>query len=126
VTDEGQHDEGQHEATHRAMHLLSRWRTLFAGWQLGTRLDTDAEAAAVRDHREATLFCRAELTAITTLLLDKQVFTQDEFLVAMEREAALLNMALADRFPGVTAHLDGLHMEPQRVAKWMRKQHWKP
>lgn len=119
-------DEAQHEATHQAMHLLSRWRTLFAGWQLGTRLNTDPEAAAVRDHREGTLFHRAELSAITTLLLGKGVFTEDEFLAAMEREAALLNMALSDRFPGVTAHMDGLHMEPATVTTWMREQNWKP
>lgn len=124
MTDEDQYD--QHAATHRAVHILSRWRTLFAGWQLGTRPDTDAEAAAVRDHREATLLHRAELSALTTLLLDKATFTQHEFLAAMEREATLLNMALADQFPGVTARMDGLHMEPKTVTKWMRERHWKP
>jgi hypothetical protein len=38
-----------------ALERLAKWRTLFAGWQLGTRPKGEPESDAVRDHREATL-----------------------------------------------------------------------
>lgn len=53
----------------RAVLRLTRWRTLFAGWQLGTRPKGDPECDAVADHRELSVLLRAEVTALTGLLL---------------------------------------------------------
>lgn len=106
------------------VNRLAKWRGLLAGWQLGTRPDTDPECQAVRDHREATLMQRAEITAIVGLLVDKGVFTIEEFTDRCGSEADLLCMALEAKFPGVHATDDGLSIEPQRAVEWMKG--WRP
>lgn len=42
----------QHERTMNALNILTKWRVLFTGWQLGTRPKGDPEGDAVREHRE--------------------------------------------------------------------------
>lgn len=113
----------QRERTMRALNVLTKWRVLFTGWQLGTRPKGDPEGDAVRDHRELTILLRAEVTAFTALLREKGVFTEDEWLAALEREANLLAKDYEHRFPGVTATEVGLHMD-KRVLPWMKG--WKP
>lgn len=107
----------------RALNVLAKWRALFAGWQLGTRSDTDPEAAAVRDHREVTLILRAELTALVSVLIDKGLFTVEEFNIALAREAAEYSIALEQRFPGIRATEYGLTMDA-RAAETMKG--WRP
>lgn len=53
-----------------AMNKLAKWRSIFAGWQLGTRAKGDPESDAVRDHREATILLRAEVNALTACLIE--------------------------------------------------------
>ena len=106
-----------------ALNRLAKWRTLLAGWQLGTRPKGDPEGDAVRDHREATLIHRAELTALTGLLIRKGVFTEEEFSAEVETEADLLSESLSKRFPGVTATDHGLTID-RRALPWMKG--WKP
>ena len=110
----------------RALNVLCKWRSLLAGWQLGTRSDTDPECLAVRDHRDATLVLRAEASALTELLLRKGLITEGEFEAALEREAVALSSDLAKRFPGVTATETGLRMDLPRIQRegWMKG--WKP
>jgi hypothetical protein len=58
----------------RVLNRLAKWRTVFASWQLGTRLTFgDGELAAVKDHHEATLLERVELDTLIGLLRDAQV-----------------------------------------------------
>lgn len=106
-----------------ALNVLAKWRTLFTGWQLGTRAKGDPEGDAVRDHREATILLRAEVSAFTGLCREKGVFTDNEWLAALEREAKLLNADYERKFPGVTASLDGLTIDKRALA-WMKG--WKP
>jgi hypothetical protein len=113
----------QRERTMRALNILTEWRTLFAGWQLGTRPKGDPEGDAVRDHRELTILLRVEVTALTGLLLEKGVFTSDEWLAALQREAELLGQDYERRFPGVTAFEDGMTLD-KRTLPWMKG--WKP
>jgi len=55
---------------YEAMNRLAKWRTVFASWQLGTRLAMgDGELAAVKNHHEATLFQCVELDAFVQLLI---------------------------------------------------------
>lgn len=107
----------------RALNILTKWRTLFTGWQLGTRPKGDPEGDAVRDHRELTILLRAEISAFTALLREKGVFTDDEWMAALEHEAMLLNQDYERRFPGVTASESGLTFD-KRVLPWMKG--WKP
>jgi hypothetical protein len=113
----------QFQRAHDALNILAKWRTLFTGWQLGTRPKGDPECDAVSDHREATILLRAEGSALVGLLLEKGVFTDVEWAAAMEKEAKLLNADYERRFPGVTASAAGLHMD-KRVLPWMKG--WKP
>jgi hypothetical protein len=110
-----------------ALNRVTKWRSLLAGWQLGTRLKGDPESDAVRDHREATILLRVEGSALVGLLIEKGVFTAEEWTDAVGREAVLLNANFEERFPGVTAHDYGLSFDgaqAEDIAKWMRG--WKP
>lgn len=109
----------------KAMNTLAKWKSLFAGWQLGSRPIGDPECDAVRDHREATLLLRAEMSALVTLLVDKQVITLRDWRAAVATEATQLSKDLAAKFPGVTAHDHGLTINPDLITTdWMAK--WKP
>jgi len=107
----------------RNLERLCKWRVLLTGWQLGTRPEGDPECDAVRDHREATLILRVEMTALTRLLLDKGVVTVEEVQETVETEADLLCMALEVRFPGVKATDSGLELD-KRAVETMKG--WKP
>jgi len=117
--------ESQKKRTVAVLNVLGKWRKLLAGWQLGTRSDTDPEAAAVRDHREVTLILRAEVNALAALLMKKGVFTEEEFYAIVELSAGQLCLDLEERFPGVTASSTGLTFD-SRVGEWMRPPSWLP
>ena len=53
------------------INRLTKWKMVFAGWQLGTRPVGDPECDAVRDHREVTILLRAEITTLLALSLRK-------------------------------------------------------
>lgn len=110
----------------RALNVLTKWRNHFAGWQLGTRLDTDPEFLAVRDHRELSILLRVEMTALVEVMLRKGFMTAAEFEAAMEREANLLNKDYEKRWPGVTASPTGLsyNIASINAAGWMKN--WRP
>ncbi len=113
--------------TRARLEKLCKWRSLFAGWQLGTRPDTDPECQAVRDHRELTILLRVEVTALTRLLLDAGVFTSDQLDAALGAEARNLDRAYERQFPGVTATEHVLSFDASRIAEirsWMEG--WKP
>jgi hypothetical protein len=113
--------------TRALLEKLCKWRSLFAGWQLGTRPDTDPECQAVRDHRELSILLRVEVTALTRLMLDAGVFTQEQLGAAIGSEARNLDRDYQRRFPGVTATEHGLSFDASRLAEiqsWMGG--WKP
>lgn len=114
------------ERAEKALTRLSRWTKVFVGWQLGTRTDRDAEAAAVRDHRELAMVLRAENNALLGLLAESGVITLEQWWDRLAGEADLLAMAYEDRFPGITATDDGLVMDVKRALVWMRERNWKP
>lgn len=91
-----------------AINRVAKWRTIFTGWQLGTRVKGDPEADAVRDHREATIMLRLEVSALAALLVKKGLFTADDFTRAVAEEAEHLNLAYEKRFPGIKATDEGM------------------
>jgi predicted DNA-binding ArsR family transcriptional regulator len=113
----------QQERTTKALNILAKFRVLFTGWQVGTRPKGDPEGDAIRDHREATILLRAEMSALAGLLMTKGVITEEEWLPALEREAKHLTEAFEAKFPGVTASEDGLTFD-RRALPWMKG--WKP
>jgi hypothetical protein len=98
-------------AMYRELNTLAKWRQVFAGWQLGTRLASDPECQAVRDAAENRLMVRAELTAVALLLVKKGVVTPSEYFDAVATEARLLSEQLETRFPGFRASEVGMHMD---------------
>lgn len=113
--------------TRRRLEKLCKWRMLFAGWQLGTRPDSDPECQAVRNHRELTILLRAEVNALTAIIIEKHLCTAEEFDIQLGDEAKALDEMYEERFPGVTATEHGLCFDVTRVAEihaWMGG--WKP
>ena len=106
-----------------ACNRLTKWRSVFAGWQLGTRASDDPECQAVRDHREVTMLLRAEVTALTKVLTDKGVMMYEDFTEAIIEEADLLSKDYEKRFPGMRATDIGIQYD-KRAAETMKG--WKP
>jgi hypothetical protein len=109
-----------------ALERVTKWRTLLAGWQTGSRPKGDPECDAIRDHRELSIILRVEGSALVGLLIAKGIIAQAEWEQALEREANLLSLDYEKRFPGVKATGHGLTIDAERVAKlgWMKS--WKP
>lgn len=115
--------ENLNEKCSQVLNRLAKWRGIFAGWQLGTRSKEDPECQAVRDHREATLLLRAELSAFTALALRKGLFSPDEFHRQLIDEAEALDHELSRRFPGITSSDHGMVLD-SRAVETMKG--WKP
>jgi len=108
----------------QALNKLAKWRSVFAGWQLGTRAKGDPESDAVRDHREVTILLRAEVNALTKLMIDKGVFTVREFDSQLVDEAKHLDRAYEDKFPGIQATEFGISIDPLKASETMKG--WRP
>ena len=107
-----------------AMEKLAKWRSVFAGWQLGTRAKGDPESDAVRDHRELSIVLRAEMSALVALLLEKKVFTAEEWASALEKEAIQLDADYERRFPGFKTTLHGVEMDVNKAVETTKG--WRP
>lgn len=112
------------ERSDAALNRLAKWRTVLAGWQLGTRPKGDAECDAVRDQRELLLALRVELTALTHLCLRAKICTLDEYHQQIVKEALQLETALEHRFPGFKATGEGIEIDTLQAAKTMAG--WRP
>lgn len=108
-----------------ALNKLCKWRTVLAGWQLGTRAKGDAECDAVRDHREITMLLRAEVNALTRMCIDKKLFSQAEYNEQMTIEAEHLDKSYEKMFPGfTTTTLEGVAMDVAKCRETMKG--WRP
>lgn len=107
-----------------AMNRLCKWRSILAGWQLGTRVSSDPEAQAVRDHREQSMLLRVEVSALVALLISNGAFNADEWAEQLREEADQLSAACARKFPGMTATDVGIDMVFPEAAETMKG--WRP
>lgn len=107
-----------------ALNKLAKWRTVFAGWQLGTRVKGDPESDAVRDHRELSIILRAESSALVFLLIDKGVFTRNEWDTALEKEAVILDQMFEQRFPGFKTSQHGVDIDAKVASNTTKG--WRP
>ena len=108
-----------------ALNKLCKWRSVFTGWQLGTRAMNDPECAAVRDQADARLVMRAELTGLTALLISKGLITETDFGAAVTEEAMHLDASLERQFPGFSTTEVGLTMTAE-AAETMKRLRFKP
>lgn len=104
----------------RAMNRIAKWRAVFAGWQLGTRPRGDPESDAVRDLREAQILIRVEVNALIQLLVEKDVFSAEEWARQLEVECAHLETAFQRTFPGARATDVGMSFGPEAF-HWMSR-----
>ncbi len=111
---------------HDALNRVAKWRVLFTGWQLGTRVKGDPEGDAVRDLQEARLLVRVEVSAIAGLLIKKGVFSALEWTEQLAIEAEALEAMLEVRFPGIRATVDGLTIDLPAGLETMRRYRFKP
>jgi len=109
-----------------ALEKLCKWRKFFASWQLGARPADDGEYKAVTDQRELCILMRAQLSALTGLLVRKGVFTQHEFEVALEEEAWQLDRDYEKTYPGFRTSASGLHMKLPDALETMRRMGFPP
>lgn len=103
---------------------LCKWRVVFTGWQLGTRANSDPEAAAVRDHRELTMLLRAEVNAQTAILIKAGVCTAEEYAAQFEAQSEDLCREYERRFPGFKASDVGMNVNIEIARDTMRG--WRP
>jgi hypothetical protein len=108
-----------------AIQKLCKWRTVFTGWQLGTRVKGDPEGDAVRNHRELTIIMRAELTALTRLCIERGAFTAEDFRRTLAEEAEFLSKAYEEKFPGFRATEFGIEIFDTKIAAQTTRG-WKP
>lgn len=99
------------DSTREWLEKLCRWRGFFASWQCGTRSAADGEVRAVKDHRELSILLRCEVNALTGLLLEKGVFTAEEWDAALRAEAKALDHDYEERYTGFRSTLAGMSME---------------
>lgn len=107
-----------------ALNKVCKWRSVFAGWQLGTRPIGDPESDAVRDHRELSILLRVEVTALIRLCIEKGICTEDEFHRTMAEEAEYLSLSFEKKFPGFQATETGMSMDPVVAQHTMKG--WRP
>lgn len=105
----------------KKMNLLVKWRSILAGWQLGTRSIDDPENQAVRDQREMLLLIRVELNAVIGVLFRNGIITVPEFKAECMSEADSLMLSLEKRFPGAKAIEDGMSIDPVLAEPWLSK-----
>lgn len=93
-----------------SLNRLTKWRSVLASWQLGTRSTDDPECRAVKEHREATILLRAELNAVIFLLLNKKIISDEDYDAALLGAADRLNADYQAFFPGFKATETGMDM----------------
>lgn len=106
------------------LNKLCKWRLVFAGWQLGTRPDTDPECQAVRDQRDLLIMLRVESSAISALMIKAGVFSRQQFMDQLAAEALALDDAYQRKFPGFRSTNVGMEMDAQLAAETMKG--WRP
>lgn len=111
------------EQVYAALNKLVKWKNVFSGWQLGTRLKGDPECDAIRDHREVTILLRAEVSALVKCLVDMQVFSEEQFQRALFDEAKQLDKDYEEKFPGMQTTDIGVTYD-KRALETMK--HWLP
>lgn len=103
-----------------ALNRLAKWRQVFAGWHLGSTSGGEPGVQAMLDLREAVLLLRAELNAMTAVLIAKRAFSEEEWTAALTSEAVQLDKDLEKRFPGFRANDMGIAMD-SRAADTMKR-----
>lgn len=93
-----------------ALNKLCKWRSILAGWHLGSKGLGEPGVPAMRDLMDKWLVMRCENTALTALLIERKLFTAEEFTQQVLAEAAYLDKQLELQFPGFAANEEGIEV----------------
>lgn len=121
-----QSNEGIMAAYEAATQRLCKWRTVFVGWMLGTVADDKPGVKAYRDRCDAVLMMRVEINALTALLIEKHVFTVDEFMAQIVTECEHKQLELEAMFPGYKATDTGISIDVVQAAVTNRRMGFPP
>jgi hypothetical protein len=94
----------------RALNRLAKWRFVFASRMFGSRPDTDEPTKVFKDLVERTLILRAEVTALTALLVEQRMIYEDDFARHVAVEAGHLERLLEQQFPGFRSAEHGMEV----------------
>ena len=90
------------------LERLGKWRMVLTGRWLGTRATDDPQAKAARDLFDQMNCLRADVNALSRLLIDKKVITAEEFTAQIQDEAKWLCEQYEKTFPGFRATDEGM------------------
>lgn len=105
----------------KLLNRVLNWKIIFSRWQLGTRDEVDGANLALKDHRATALKTHIELAALTELLLEKHIISQEDLLDEQIEVASKIDAQLAAEFPGATATDDGVDIQPDTFQATMDK-----
>lgn len=108
----------------REINRLCKWRSVYTGRILGTVPKGNPQGDGFRDLFEKLLIQRAEMSALTALLIEKGIISRDEMTSAVGEEAKFLADALETVFPGMKATDDGITYNLAEAIKTMEG--WPP
>lgn len=101
-----------------ALETLCKWRNVYG--LMATMGSQESFERYVRDTADKHLLLRAEVNAMTALLIQKGVFTATEFAVQLDVEAEHLSGVMVEAFPGFEATEIGLTMKMPEVQETMQ------
>lgn len=104
----------------KAMNTLAKWRSVYAGWRLGTTSKNDGQYQYTKDLHEQLLLLRAEVSACFFLFLECGL-THEQVQERMIIEFEALSKAHEGKFPGYSADMDGIHMNVLEARDTMRR-----
>lgn len=99
-----------------AMQKLCKWRMLFCGKWMGTASRTNTQAQCIRDVFSQLVLVRAEVNAITKILVDKKVVSHEEFCQVTIKEVELLDESYKQEFPGFESTSYGVQSTDIKLA----------
>jgi hypothetical protein len=109
------------------LNKLCKWRTVLAGWHLGTKTVDEPGVAAMRDLMDKWLVMRVENSALAVLLFRKGVFTAEEYTKQINAEAMVLDNRMELAFPGFRAVSEGVEVYDVELAnKTVKDKHFPP
>lgn len=94
---------------------LQRWPFGVVGEFLGKRSSVDPQGRAARRWIRRLLNTQAEQLALTAVLMDKGLFSPEEYERALQRAARQLCRELEEAFPGIKADENGVTIDREAI-----------
>lgn len=110
----------------RTLNRLAKWRTVLTGWCLGTKGKDEPGVKGMRDIHEQRLIMRVEMNAVTALLIEKGVFTADEFKAQIVLECDEHQHVMEAMFPGHVATEGGIAVNTELAAETYKRLSFPP